>query len=542
MCRPPDIVSVGPALAARRVLQQQHQLPQQQSQQLFNQAVDAFSNDGFSQSADDWSTAGDQSLLSAGNWDLSELLAANQQALNQQQLLLQARYALQQNQNGASKKFMTAANPAAVLSASQAAKAPDVSTLEKFFARQQQQLNNSSWGFPQTAHQILPDVLQQQQPQQDHLHGGINVPYFSQSGAVNQNLNAGPFESGLKGAVDMAKLASADLELLAKAQMTSPNFPSSPLAVLQQMQMQETAGKGLLAQFEAELKTGNLTQAMVGRGIGMTGMGVEGMGNSGGVLFGHGLGAAGMLDGCDEDEVIDEKKIKRMISNRASAKRSRQRRQERLEELEMTSAKLRVEHAAAVRKLKDAQEQLQKYAADNMRLLQQLQELQGELGQRKNVKMEMEGCSGASMMGGNAHGVEVGQVKQGGMKRKLEDVEDGGSVNEDPKTSPCGSSSGTFNLMNTSSLSQHLSEVTGNHTGSSDEHLDSCAADALDEDSGGFIEIKGSSNGKVVASLAVELDGELLPTGSGPVDLAADDDEWFASLVQCLDSKQLLVM
>ncbi|CAI5470061.1 unnamed protein product [Closterium sp. Yama58-4] len=52
----------------------------------------------------------------------------------------------------------------------------------------------------------------------------------------------------------------------------------------------------------------------------------------------------------EDEEEMDEKKYKRMMSNRASAKRSRQRRQVRLEELEIQSAKLKMENAARLRK------------------------------------------------------------------------------------------------------------------------------------------------------------------------------------------------
>ncbi|CAI5930856.1 unnamed protein product [Closterium sp. NIES-65] len=61
-------------------------------------------------------------------------------------------------------------------------------------------------------------------------------------------------------------------------------------------------------------------------------------------------------DGMTAEELadLDPKKHKRMMSNRASAKRSRQRKQERLEELEIQSAKLRVENAAVTRRLNEA--------------------------------------------------------------------------------------------------------------------------------------------------------------------------------------------
>ncbi|CAM6116201.1 unnamed protein product [Calypogeia fissa] len=52
----------------------------------------------------------------------------------------------------------------------------------------------------------------------------------------------------------------------------------------------------------------------------------------------------------EEVQVVSEKRRKRMLSNRASAQRSRQRRQERLDTLEVLVAELRVENAALIRK------------------------------------------------------------------------------------------------------------------------------------------------------------------------------------------------
>ncbi|GJP79722.1 hypothetical protein CLOP_g9920 [Closterium sp. NIES-67] len=56
----------------------------------------------------------------------------------------------------------------------------------------------------------------------------------------------------------------------------------------------------------------------------------------------------------------DDKKVKRMMSNRASAKRSRKRRQERLEELEVLSASLQVDNASAQRRLHEAQDTIRR--------------------------------------------------------------------------------------------------------------------------------------------------------------------------------------
>ncbi|CAI5485500.1 unnamed protein product [Closterium sp. Naga37s-1] len=66
-------------------------------------------------------------------------------------------------------------------------------------------------------------------------------------------------------------------------------------------------------------------------------------------------------------------------SNRASAKRSRQQKQERLEELEIQSAKLRVENAAVMRRLNEASEHIRQYQESNDRLQNELKRLRDAL-------------------------------------------------------------------------------------------------------------------------------------------------------------------
>lgn len=95
------------------------------------------------------------------------------------------------------------------------------------------------------------------------------------------------------------------------------------------------------------------------------------------------FGMGGQEDCSDDDQELDEKKYKRMMSNRASAKRSRQRRQVRLDELEIQSAKLRVENAAVQRKLNEANEQIQKYQSQNETLQKELAKLRADLEQGK---------------------------------------------------------------------------------------------------------------------------------------------------------------
>eukprot|EP00475_Leptophrys_vorax_P041089 TRINITY_DN7720_c0_g1_i1.p1 TRINITY_DN7720_c0_g1~~TRINITY_DN7720_c0_g1_i1.p1 ORF type:complete len:312 (-),score=-3.47 TRINITY_DN7720_c0_g1_i1:134-1069(-) len=91
--------------------------------------------------------------------------------------------------------------------------------------------------------------------------------------------------------------------------------------------------------------------------------------------------AAMSTDGMTAEELVDldPKKYKRMMSNRASAKRSRQRKQERLEELEIQSAKLRVENAAVTRRLNEATEHIRHFQESNERLHDELKRLRDAL-------------------------------------------------------------------------------------------------------------------------------------------------------------------
>jgi hypothetical protein len=61
----------------------------------------------------------------------------------------------------------------------------------------------------------------------------------------------------------------------------------------------------------------------------------------------------------------DIKKVKRMLSNRESARRSRRRKQAHLSELEMQVAQLRVENNALVQRLQDISHKFQEAAIDN---------------------------------------------------------------------------------------------------------------------------------------------------------------------------------
>ncbi|CAI5531622.1 unnamed protein product [Closterium sp. Naga37s-1] len=77
------------------------------------------------------------------------------------------------------------------------------------------------------------------------------------------------------------------------------------------------------------------------------------------------------------------------MSNRASAKRSRQRRQVRLEELEIQSAKLKMENAAVQRRLTEATDKIRRFQEQNSNLEREL----------KRLRKELDDCSGGSNAG-----------------------------------------------------------------------------------------------------------------------------------------------
>ncbi|GBG71541.1 hypothetical protein CBR_g8959 [Chara braunii] len=80
-----------------------------------------------------------------------------------------------------------------------------------------------------------------------------------------------------------------------------------------------------------------------------------------------------------EDVVIDEKKRRRMMSNRDSARRSRQRRQERLELLERQAALLRVENSKLRSRTMSVTDQMLRYEEENKHLIEELTSLKEEV-------------------------------------------------------------------------------------------------------------------------------------------------------------------
>ncbi|KAG0586469.1 hypothetical protein KC19_2G092800 [Ceratodon purpureus] len=98
-------------------------------------------------------------------------------------------------------------------------------------------------------------------------------------------------------------------------------------------------------------------------------------------------------DLCTDDEDLetrpmDVKRKKRMLSNRASAQRSRQRRQERLDQLEVLTAQLRVENSTLQKKLSAAIQLAKKFEDQNKNLVKKVDKLSKELeGDKKARKL-----------------------------------------------------------------------------------------------------------------------------------------------------------
>ncbi|CAI5956722.1 unnamed protein product [Closterium sp. NIES-64] len=124
------------------------------------------------------------------------------------------------------------------------------------------------------------------------------------------------------------------------------------------------ANSSAIAATAAPATTASVTAAAAGGGRHGVGGG-KGEGMVGDDGYGQGQGHHG------DDDVTNQRKQRRMHSNRQSAKRSRLRRQQLLEKLEMDAAKLRVEHSALCRREAEATERAAELQQQQVKLQQE---------------------------------------------------------------------------------------------------------------------------------------------------------------------------
>ncbi|KAL2650893.1 hypothetical protein R1flu_019021 [Riccia fluitans] len=125
------------------------------------------------------------------------------------------------------------------------------------------------------------------------------------------------------------------------------------------------------------------------------------------------------LDLSDEEgegaPVISEKRRKRMLSNRASAQRSRQRRQERLDTLEVLVAQLRVENAALKTKANTAVASVKKLEDENKVLRERLDAKEHNLEYEISLRKDCAENDNQSLQttGGNSDMSGIGTSQEG---------------------------------------------------------------------------------------------------------------------------------
>ncbi|CAI6001770.1 unnamed protein product [Closterium sp. NIES-64] len=91
------------------------------------------------------------------------------------------------------------------------------------------------------------------------------------------------------------------------------------------------------------------------------------------------------------EERAEEKRRKRQLSNCASSRRARQRQHDRLAELELDTAKLKLDNASAQRRLSEANEQIRLFQARNERSEQEVRRLRLELKKLKPSDWNVDG-------------------------------------------------------------------------------------------------------------------------------------------------------
>lgn len=120
--------------------------------------------------------------------------------------------------------------------------------------------------------------------------------------------------------------------------------------------------------------------------------------------------------------LIDEKRKRRMSSNRASAQRSRQRKQERLDELEILTAQLRLENATLSRRSQLAEQRAKIFQGERNNLAKMVDGLRKELDaiRQQNVQGSPD-CGTESFTSGN-HTSGLCNMVGGGEASQVADV------------------------------------------------------------------------------------------------------------------------
>ncbi|KAG9457882.1 hypothetical protein H6P81_002390 [Aristolochia fimbriata] len=106
-----------------------------------------------------------------------------------------------------------------------------------------------------------------------------------------------------------------------------------------------------------------------------------------------------VASGSDEDpqQLMDQRRKRRMLSNRESARRSRMRKQQHLDDLINQVAKLKNENSEILNRVNVATQHFMKVDADNTVLRTQVMELTERLQSLNSVLRFMEDISGLAM-------------------------------------------------------------------------------------------------------------------------------------------------
>ncbi|CAK9237391.1 unnamed protein product [Sphagnum jensenii] len=138
----------------------------------------------------------------------------------------------------------------------------------------------------------------------------------------------------------------------------------------------------------------------------------------------------------------DEKRVRRMLSNRESARRSRRRKQAHLSELEMEVAQLRVENTALVKQLADISHKFNKAAVDNRALKSNVEALHAKVKMAEDLLATSEARMNAP------HGI----MKSGGMVGEYVMGSGADAVAYVEQQPPDNSSTGVYKMGRTPSM------------------------------------------------------------------------------------------